>query len=159
MDVALSAVPAQGWIRLICMPGDSANAFIKYETYVTVNAFVDSVARMSNWGESILPVTPGDRVLSVQLGAYSAFGGSPGSAVFNTQFGTASIPLRVAPGQTVTVFYAAPNGTGTPGRFSFTPPPPPPVNGFKVAQIVILAVCLGLLLLIVGFCLLLLVGS
>ncbi|TWS30584.1 hypothetical protein FK530_01545 [Tsukamurella conjunctivitidis] len=157
--MALPAVPAQGWIRLICVPGSSANAFIKYENGVSVSAFVDSVARMSDWGESILPVTAGDHVLSVQLGTYAAFTGTPGSAVVGARFGTASIPLRVTAGQTVTVFYAAPNGTGTPGRFSFTPPPPPPVNGLKVAQIVILAVCVGLLFLILGFCLLLLVGS
>ncbi|MGC5024735.1 hypothetical protein ACLQ3K_08260 [Tsukamurella sp. DT100] len=157
--MAFPAVPAQGWIRLICVPGDSANAFIKYEHGVNVSAFVDSVARMSNWGESFLPVTPGDRVLSVQLGAFGSFGGTPGSAVLNTQFGTASIPLRVAAGQTVTVFYAAPNGIGTPGRFSFTPPPPPPVNGVKIAQIAILSLCGAFLLLIIGFCLLLLVGS
>ena len=56
------------------------------------------------------------------------------------------VALRVAEGQTVTVFYAAPNSGGTPGRFSFTPPPPPPTNGYKVVQIAILWICGGILL-------------
>lgn len=157
--MAFPVAPEQGWIRLICCPGSSGNAFIKYENGVSVSAYVDSVARLTNWGASILPVTPGDHVLSVQLGTFGTFGGTPGSAVIGTQFGTASIPLRVGAGQTVTVFYAAPNGTSTPGRFSFTPPPPPPVNGWKIAQILILVACVGFLFLILGFCLLLLVAA
>lgn len=141
------AVPEQGWIRLICQPGDSPNAFIEYKHSVHVSAFVDSVARMAGWGESILPVAAGDHVLSVQLGTSLALGGrGMAFGVPNAMFGTASIPLRVAAGQTVTVFYAAPNSGGTPGRFSFTPPPPPPTNGFKIAQIAILWICGGILL-------------
>lgn len=145
--MAFPVAPEQGWIRLICQPGDSPDAFIEYEYSVHVSAFVDSVARMAAWGESILPVAPGDHVLCVQLGTALALGG-PGMAlgVPSAMFGTASIPLRVAAGQTVTVFYAAPNSGGTPGSFSFTPPPPPPTNGYKVVQIAILWICGGILL-------------
>ncbi|MBS4102897.1 hypothetical protein [Tsukamurella paurometabola] len=131
--MSFPATTGQGWIRLICRPGDSAMPGIAYESGVDLNVSVDGLSRMSSWGESILPVTAGDHVLSVQLNGYVTQHVGP---VRTIQFGAANLPIRVGSAQTVTVYYAAPNGPKTPGRFSFTPPPPPPANGYRVAQVV-----------------------
>ncbi|MCA0155103.1 hypothetical protein LB823_02700 [Tsukamurella sp. M9C] len=133
VDVALPAVPAQGGIRLICRPGDSAMPGVAYESGVDLGVFVDGVARTSNWGESILPVTAGDHALGMELNGYVTQHLGP---VRTIRFGAANLPIRVAPGQTVTVFYAAPNGPRSPGQFSFSPPPPPAANRYRVAQVV-----------------------
>ena len=151
-------IPAQGWIRLISRPGNSANAFIRYENAVELSVFVDGFARMANWGETILPVAAGQHLVEARVRAFAAFGGTPASAVVTSQFGTGGIPVTVPPGQTVTVFYAAPNGPGTPGTFSYTPPPPAPTNGWKVAQIVLLILAIGFLPLILGSVFLILVA-
>lgn len=109
------------------MPG------IAYESGVDLEVFVDSIARMSSWGESILPVSAGDHTLNVQVNGYVSQHLGP---VRTIRFGTANLPIRVGAGQTVTVYYAAPNGPRTPGRLSFTPPPPAPANRYRMAQVV-----------------------
>lgn len=143
------AAPPHGWIRVVCRPGSSAGVLGGYENTIELSVLVDGAARTSAWGESILPVFAGDHHVFARLTAITPMIGTGAGGVVTTQFGDAGIVVRVAAGQTVTVFYAAPNSPRTPGAFSFTPLPPAPVNGMKIAQVV-MAPILGFIMLAVA---------